>query len=90
MQKVPGMSARMPIDIHVRVFHPIIPSCAMYGSHADDMKRSFRQHVHDITHGVFTPFVLSTSGGMVREEQNCMGCLAFSQEKMPTTHSWAG
>ena len=39
-------------------------------------ERSYGQRVRDIEHAVFTPRVLSTSGGMEREATTFYKCLA--------------
>ena len=57
----------------VRVFHPNASSnrsgklSAVYKRHEDAKKREYGQRVLDVEHGVFTPLVLSTTGGMGRE-----------------------
>ena len=57
----------------VRVFHPNAPSyrskdlTAIYKKHESDKKREYGQRVREIEHGVFTPLVFSSSGGMGRE-----------------------
>ena len=57
----------------VRVFHPNAPSnCSMtttaaYRKHESMKKREYAQRVQEVEHGVFTPLVLSTTGGMGRE-----------------------
>ena len=57
----------------VRVFHPNAPSnCSMtttaaYRKHETIKKREYAQRVQEVEHGVFTPLVLSTTGGMGRE-----------------------
>ena len=57
----------------VRVFHPNAPSNrstnlqAAYKKHESSKKREYGQRVRDIEHGVFTPLVLSTTGGAGRE-----------------------
>jgi len=56
----------------VRVFHPNASSnqsmtiAAAYRQH-ESTKREYAQRVQDVEHGVFTPLVLSTTGGMGRE-----------------------
>ena len=42
---------------------------AIYKRHEDEKKRTYNQRVRDIEHGVFTPLILSTRGGMAREAQ---------------------
>ena len=57
----------------VRVFHPQAPSnstgsiSAAYKKHEDIKKRAYGQRVREIEHGVFTPLVFSTTGGMGSE-----------------------
>jgi len=57
----------------VRVFHPNASSnqsmtiAAAYRKHDSTKKREYAQRVRDVEHGVFTPLVLSTTGGMGRE-----------------------
>ncbi len=66
----------------VRVFHPNAPSnssrslSAAYKKHEDEKKRAYGERILEIEHGVFTPLVLSTSGGMGREAQTFYKCLA--------------
>ena len=71
-QEVSGTRARM---LSLMVFHPNAPSNssrslpAAYKKHEDEKKRTYGQRILEIEHGVFTPLVLSTSGGMGRETQ---------------------
>ena len=57
----------------VRVFHPNASSnrsmttAAAYRKHEPAKKREYAQRVREVEHGVFTPLVLSTTGGMARE-----------------------
>ena len=57
----------------VRVFYPNAPSnrsrsiTAAYRKHENDKKRAYGQRVREVEHGVFTPLVLSSTGGMGRE-----------------------
>ena len=59
----------------VRVFHPNAPSnrsgrlSAVCKRHKDEKKRVYGQRILDVEHGVFTPLILSTTGGMEREAQ---------------------
>ena len=59
----------------VRVLHPNAPSnssrslYAAYKKCEDENKRTYVQCILDIEHGVFTPLVLTTTGGMGREVQ---------------------
>ena len=68
-------NTRQDAYFYVRVFHPNAPSnrsislSAAYKKHEDEKKRIYAQHVLKIEHGVFTPLILSTSGGMGREAQ---------------------
>ena len=68
-------NARQDTFFDVRVFHPNAPSNrsrslpAIYKKHEDEKKRAYGQRVLEIEHAVFTPLVLSTSGGMGRETQ---------------------
>ena len=57
----------------VRVFYPNASSnhsmttTAAYRKHELAKKREYAQRVREVEHGVFTPLVLSTTGGMGRE-----------------------
>ena len=58
----------------VKVFHPNAPSyhCSMdlpaiYHRHESEKKRQYSQRVKEVEHGVFTPLVFSTTGGMACE-----------------------
>ena len=57
----------------VRVFHPNAPSnrstniLSAYRKHELLKKREYGQRVRDVEHGVFTPIVFTTTGGMGRE-----------------------
>ena len=57
----------------VRVFHPNASSnssmsiSAAYRKHESSKKREYAQRVRDIEHGVFTPLIFTTTGGMGRE-----------------------
>ena len=57
----------------VRVFHPNAPSyrsknlASIYNRHESDKKREYGQRVREVEHGMFTPLVFSTSGGMAKE-----------------------
>ena len=42
---------------------------AAYKKHEDEKKRTYGQRILEVEHGVFTPLVLSTTGGMGREAQ---------------------
>ena len=59
----------------VRIFHPNAPSNhsrrlpAAYKKHEDEKKRTYGQRILEVEHDVFTPLVLSTTGGMGREAQ---------------------
>ena len=57
----------------VRVFHPNASSyrsmttTAAYRKHESTKKREYAQRVREVEHGVFTPLVFTTTGGMGRE-----------------------
>ena len=57
----------------VRVFHPnascnrSMTTAAAYRKHETAKKREYAQRVREVEHGVFTPLVLSATGGMARE-----------------------
>ena len=57
----------------VRVFHPNAPSnssgsiSTAYKKHEDIKKQAYGQRVREVEHGVFTPLVFSTTGGMGQE-----------------------
>ena len=62
-------------DAFFDVFHHNAPSNssrslpAAYKKHEDENKRIYGQRILEIEHGVFTPLVFSTTGGMGREAQ---------------------
>ncbi len=49
----------------------------MYKKHEDEKKRAYGQRILEIEHGVFTPLVLSTTGGMGREANTFYKRLAY-------------
>ena len=56
----------------IRVFHPNAPSNAgsissAFKKHEDVEKRAYGQHIRQIEHGVFTPLVFLSTGGIGRE-----------------------
>ena len=57
----------------VRVFHPNALSnssgsiSTAYKKHEDIKKQAYGQRVREVEHGVFTPLVFSTTGGMGQE-----------------------
>ena len=61
----------------MRVFHPNAPTyrnrdlTALYRMHEEIKKREYSERVKEVERGVFTPLVLSTTGGMARE------CMVF-------------
>ena len=73
----------------VRVFHPNAPSNssrslpATYKKHEGEKKRTYGQCILEIEHGVFTPLVLSTSGGMGREAQTFYKHLVSLKRDVP-------
>ena len=68
-------NARQDAFFDVRVFHPNAPNnrsrslAAIYKKHEDEKRRAYGERVLEFEHGIFTPLVLSTSGGMSRETQ---------------------
>ena len=68
-------NTRQDAFFDVRVFHPNAPSnssrslSAAYKKHEDEKKRTYGQRILEIEHSVFTPLILSASGGMGREAQ---------------------
>ena len=67
----------------VRVFHPNAPSyhsmdlLAIYHRHeSGKKKRQYSQRVKEVEHGVFTPLVYSTTGGMAHKCSTFYRCLA--------------
>jgi len=78
----------------VRVFHPNASSnrpgrlSAVYKKHEDEKKREYDQRILDIEHGVFTPLILSTTGGKEREAQTFYKFLAdMLSHKREVTYS---
>ena len=57
----------------IRVFYPIAPSyrqkdlTALYRMHEQEKKRQYAERVREVEHGVFTPLVFASTGGMARE-----------------------
>ena len=57
----------------IRVFHPnasnnhSTTTAAAYRKHETAKKREYAQRIREVEHGVFTPLVFSTTGGMGRE-----------------------
>ena len=66
-------SAAQDAFFDVRVFHPNAPSnsstsiASAYKKHEDIKKRAYGHRIREVEHGVFTPLVFSTTGGMGRE-----------------------
>ena len=66
-------NARQDAFFDIRVFYPNAPSyrtkdlSAIYKKHEQDKKRQYGQRIREVEHGVFTPLVFSTTGGMGRE-----------------------
>ena len=66
-------SARQDAFFDIRVFYPNAPSyrtkdlSTVYKRHEQDKKRQYGQRIREVEHGVFTPLVFSTTGGMGRE-----------------------
>ena len=46
--------------------HPLIV-LYLYRKHKQSKKREYSEYVHEVEHGVFTPLVLSSLGGMAHE-----------------------
>ena len=74
-----------PLDrafIDVRVPHPQAPSnsdksiAQMYASHENLKKREYNQRVIDVEKATFTPFVMSTTGGLGTEATQFLKHLA--------------
>ena len=83
----------------VRVFYPNASSnrssdpSAAYRKHEQAKKREYGQRIREIEHGVFTPLVLSTTGGMGREATTFYRRLADMtaskrQQPYPTVMGW--
>ena len=83
----------------VRVFHPNASSnssmsiSAAYRKHESSKKREYAQRVRDIEHGVFTPLVFTTTGGMGREAttfyKRLADTIARKEDKpYPTIMAW--
>ena len=69
-----------------------IPSAA-YRKHEQAKKREYGQRIREIGHGVFTPLVLSTTGGMGREATTFYRRLADMtaskrEQPYPTVMGW--
>ena len=68
-----GWSRGQEAFFDVRVFHPNAPTyrnrdlAALYRMHEGIKKREYGERVREVERGVFTPLVLSTTGGMARE-----------------------
>ena len=66
-------SAGQDAFFDIRVFHPNASSnrstttAAAYRKHETAKKREYAQRIREVEHGVFTPLVFSTTGGMGRE-----------------------
>ena len=73
----------------VRVFYPNASSTR----HEQAKKRDYGQWIREIGHGMFTPLVLSTTGGIGREATTFYKCLADmiaqkSQHSYPAVMGW--
>ena len=66
----------------VRVFYPNASSyrshslAPVYRKHEQAKKREYREKIRNVERSVFTPLVLSTTGGMGREAETFYKCLA--------------
>ena len=88
-----GLGTRLRLAIYTLTteLHPNAPSncsgsiSAAYKKHEDIKKRAYGQRVREIEHGVFTPLVFSTTGGMGREAitfyKRLADKLAWKQQK---------
>ena len=74
-----------PLDkafVDIRVFNPNTlsnakkPIDSMYTSHKSEKKKAYNHRVMNIEHGLFTPLVFSTSGGISAECEKFMKHLA--------------
>ena len=83
----------------IRVFYPnsstnrSTDTSSAYRRHEQAKKWEYGQHVREVEHGVFTPLVLSTTGGMGREATTFYKRLAdmISQKRQhpyPTVMGW--
>ena len=74
---------------YVRVFYPLAePRIRLQAK-----KREYGERIRNVEHGVFTPLILSTTGGMGREAETFYKCLADMisnkrQQKYSTTIGW--
>ena len=75
---VSGIGVWSPMErtfLDIRVMHPNSPSYikkdikALYRQHEKEKKRSYVERVTQVEKGSFTPFVMSTSGGMGTEAE---------------------
>ena len=82
--------------VDVRVFNPYAPSnsnqtlSSCYKSHEKSKKRAYEQRVREVEHAMFTPIVLSATGGMANEASHFYKRLASRlaekwDEPYPTT-----
>jgi len=66
-------TAHQDAFFNVRIFYPNASSyrsaslSSLYRKHEQSKKREYSEHVREVEHGVFTPLVFSSSGGMARE-----------------------
>ena len=62
------MGCKICILFDVRVFNPGAPSNHPFNSayyrHEKEKRHQYKQHVHEVEHGHFTPLVFTTTGGM--------------------------
>ena len=83
----------------IRVLHPnasnnhSTTTAAAYRKHETAKKREYAQRIREVEHGVFTPLVFSTTGGMGREAATFYKRLAHkiaSKEgkTFPTVMGW--
>ena len=82
----------------VRVFHPNAPSnsstsiVSAYKKHEDIKKRAYGHRIREVEHGIFTPLVFSTTGGMGCDAtvfyKRLASMLALKREQPYSTVSW--
>ena len=75
-------NGRQDAFFDVRVFYPNASSyrsqnlASVYRRHEQAKKREYGERIRNVERGVFTPLVLSTTGGMGREAETFYKCLA--------------
>ena len=80
-------SAGQDAYFDIRVFHPNASSnrstttAAAYRKYETAKKREYAQRIREVEHGVFTPLVFSTTGGMGREAATFYNKIREKKEK---------